>query len=168
MLTPEYLTYLFSYNQWANNRVLNDVSELSDQYLKKAQGHSWGSVRGMLVHMMGAEWIWLRRLRGQSPKALLSPSEFSAVDSIRTRWSMISGNILGFIREQDEKSLMRAILYRSTSGNPYSLKVWQVLVHVANHATHHRGELAAMFSLMNLSHVEEDWLIFFLQTDKAG
>ena len=163
MLTPEYLTYLFAYNQWANNRVLNNASELFLKDLKKKHGHSWGSIHDVLVHMMSAEWIWLRRLQGHSPKGLLSPQEFSTIESIRTRWSTIASNQLAFIRDQDEQSLMLHVSYRNTAGKAFTLKVWQILVHVANHATHHRGELAAMFAVLDAPHDEEDWLFFFLE-----
>jgi uncharacterized damage-inducible protein DinB len=34
--------------------------------------------------------------------------------------------------------------------------------HLANHGTHHRGELAAMFALLEAAHPEEDWYLYFL------
>ena len=168
MVTPQYLLQLYTYNQWANNRVLNAAAALPAEDLAREHGHSWGSVHGMLVHMMAAEWIWLRRLQGQSPKTLLQPDEFPTVESVRTRWSTISGNLFAFIREQTGRSLVQEVNYRSTSGRAYTLAAWQVLVHVANHATHHRGELAAMFSMMGVAHEEVDWVLYFLELNRSA
>lgn len=168
MVNPQYLLQLFTYNQWANTRVLDASSALSVEDLTRNQGHSWGSVHGVLVHMMAAEWIWLRRLQGQSPKSLLSPDEFPTIESVRTRWSTISGNLFAFIREQTGRSLVQEVNYRSTEGRGYTLAVWQVLVHVANHGTHHRGELAAMFALMGVPHEEEDWVFYFHEMNRRG
>ncbi len=164
MLTPDYLLQLFAYNQWANLRMLEAANSLSLQDLKRSHGHSWDSIHGVLVHMMAAEWIWLRRLQGQSPKALLSPDEFPTIEAIRMRWSTVSANIFAFIREQDAQSLQQDVHYRNTKGKPFTLTAWKILVHVANHATHHRGELAAMFAMIGAPHEEDDWLNFFMQT----
>lgn len=168
MVSPQYLLQLFTYNQWANTRTLAAAAALSPEDLARQHGHSWGSVHGVLVHMMAAEWIWLRRLQGQSPKSLLSPEEFPTVEAIRSRWSTISGNLFAYIREQSARSLGQNISFRSTAGRAYTLAAWQVLVHVANHATHHRGELAAMFALMDVSHEEEDWVFYFLEMNRGG
>lgn len=168
MLTPEYLARLFEYNRWANERVLLAAEQLSDFDLKKDQGHSWGSIHAMLVHMLSAEWIWLRRLQGHSPAGLLSAAEFPTVDAVRTRWAVIASNLFAFLHEQTPANLMQDVHYRSTEGNAYTLKTWQILVHVANHATHHRGELAAMFALLDVPHEEDDWLFYFLQTPKGN
>ncbi|MGD9093963.1 MAG: DinB family protein, partial [Anaerolineales bacterium] len=52
----------------------------------------------------------------------------------------------------------------NTIGNTYQLLTWQILAHVVNHNTHHRGELAAMFSAMGAPHHEDDWIQYFLDT----
>lgn len=165
MLTSGYLAHLFEYNRWANERVLAAAEQLRDEDLKRDHEHSWGSVHGVLVHMLSAEWLWLRRLQGHSPGGLLSADEFPTVDAIRTRWAGIASNLLAFIQVQTPVTLQQEVSYRSTEGKSYSLKAWQILVHVANHATHHRGELAAMFSLLGVPHEENDWLFYFRETN---
>jgi len=166
MLTPQYLAHLFEYNRWANEQVLEAAEQLSDEDLNRMHGHSWGSVHGMLVHMLSAEWIWLRRLQGHSPGGLLSALEFPTVNAIRTRWAGIASSLFAFIQLQTPATLLQDVQYRNTEGRPHSLKTWQILVHVANHATHHRGELAAMFALLGVSHEEDDWLYYFFKLQK--
>jgi uncharacterized damage-inducible protein DinB len=163
MVTPDYLVQLFEYNQWANARALDAAEALPTIPLMRPQGHSWGSVHALLVHMMAAEWIWMRRIRGHSPGALLDPNAFPNVPAIRARWSAVSAETLAFLHKQTHESLQSMIEYASTSGKAFSLAMWKILVHVANHATHHRGELAAMFALMEAPHLEDDWYYYFLE-----
>jgi uncharacterized damage-inducible protein DinB len=163
MVTPDYLVQLFEYNQWANARVLDVAEPLSPTQLMRPQGHSWGSVHATLVHMMAAEWIWMRRLRGHSPGALLDPATFPNVPAIRARWNAIAAETLAFLRVQTPQTLLQVVDYANTSGRPFSLAAWKIQVHVANHATHHRGELAAMYALMEVPHPEEYWYYYFLE-----
>ena len=80
---------LYRYNRWANATILNAVAPLSKDDFSRKLGGSFPSVRETLVHIMGAEWIWLRRWKGVSPPALLSAAEFPDLLSIKHRWPEI-------------------------------------------------------------------------------
>jgi uncharacterized damage-inducible protein DinB len=67
-----------------------------------------------------------------------------------------------FISAQTDESLEAVITYANFSGETFHAPVWQMLMHVANHETHHRGELAAMFALMDVPHPEEEVIQYFL------
>ena len=67
-----------------------------------------------------------------------------------------------FIGRQTDASLQEQLAYTSFSGQAFRVPLWQMLVHVPNHETHHRGELAAMFSLMKVPHPEEEVIQYFL------
>jgi uncharacterized damage-inducible protein DinB len=68
------------------------------------------------------------------------------------------------IAEQTDESLLRPITYTNPKGETFTLPLWQMMVQPPNHNTHHRGELAAMFALMNVSHPEEEIVQYFLIT----
>ncbi len=55
--------------EWANGLALNATAELSDESLCRDFGIGHGSIFGTLLHMAGAEWIWLERWHGRSPAA---------------------------------------------------------------------------------------------------
>jgi uncharacterized damage-inducible protein DinB len=67
-----------------------------------------------------------------------------------------------FIQAQTEESLQARLTYSNFSGETFSVPLYQMLMHVANHETHHRGELAAMFALMDVPHPEEEVIQYFL------
>lgn len=158
----EYLQHLYDYNAWANQQAIAAAEGLSDEQLHRAQGHSWGSVHGVLLHMLNAEWIWLQRWQGNSPEAFLTVEEFPTLTAIQIRWNSLEAELRSFLHQQTAESLQSEIAYTNTRGETFHLPLWQMVVHVANHNTHHRGELAAMFALLNTPHAEEDWLHYFL------
>src|SRR5439155_24582247 len=80
---------LYRYNRWANATILKAVAPLSAEDFSRKLGGSFPSVRETVVHIMGAEWIWLRRWKAVSPPALLSAAEFPDLISIKLKWSDI-------------------------------------------------------------------------------
>ena len=61
------IRHLFDYTEWANALTLNAAAELSDEDLRRDFKISHCSIFATLLHMAGAEWIWLERWQGRSP-----------------------------------------------------------------------------------------------------
>ena len=161
MELKEYLQNLYEYNYWANKRYLAVAETLTEEQLFRKQGHSWDSVHAVLVHMMNSERMWPQRWRGgQGP--FLDPKDFLDVAAIRAYWLDVEKNLRAFVAEQTEDSLLGPISYTNLKGQTYTLPLWEMVVQPPNHNTHHRGELAAMFALMNIPHPEEEIVQYFL------
>ena len=158
-----YLTQLYDYNYWANQRSLSVAAGLSEEKLFRDHAQGWGNVHHTLVHIMSAEWIWLQRWQGQSPRSHLPWEDYPTVEALRNRWAALEDEMRRFVAAQTPGSLQRGVTYANTKGIAYTLELWQLMVHVANHGTHHCGELAAMFALMDVPHPEEDWYFYFLE-----
>ena len=67
-----------------------------------------------------------------------------------------------FVDRQTEESLLKEIHYTNFAGLALHVPLWQMLMHVPNHETHHRGELAGMFALMEVPHPEDEVIQYFL------
>src|SRR5260370_5243722 len=63
---------LYEYDRWANNRVLQAVSGLSDEQFTRDLGGSFRSVRDTLVHIVGGEWGWLTYWNEPNPSPTLA------------------------------------------------------------------------------------------------
>lgn len=161
MQLKQYLEHLYDYNYWANKRYLSVAEMLTEEQLFRKQGHSWDSVHAVLVHMMSSEQMWPQRWRGEAG-TFLDPKEFPTVASIRQSWAGIEKNMRTFLAAQNDESLLNVVTYTNPKGETFSLPLWQMMAHVPNHNTHHRGELAAMFALMGIAHPEEEVVQYFL------
>jgi uncharacterized damage-inducible protein DinB len=160
-----YFQQAFDYDSWANRRVLDAAKALPEEQLFRQQGHSWDSIHGVLLHIMNAQWIWLRRWQGESPKAFFKPAEFPTLASVELKWAQVEAEMRAFLASQTSSSLEQEIAYANTSGKSFRLPLWQMMAHVINHGTHHRGELAAMFATLNAPHPEDEWSQYFLTTN---
>ena len=152
--------YLFEYNNWANGKILDAVSHLSPELFLKDLHSSHRSVRDTLSHILAAEWIWLERWKGTSPKALLDPAEFPTAESVRRKLSQVESERAEFINGLTEESLAQPITYTNTKGEQWTYQLGQMLQHVANHSSYHRGQVTTMLRQLGVEPAPVDLLVF--------
>jgi uncharacterized damage-inducible protein DinB len=151
---------LYEYNRWANAQVLDAVSALTPEQFTQDLSNSHRCVRDTLTHILAAEWIWLRRWHGVSPKALLNPADFPDIDSLRTRWAEVERGQTEFIASLTDESLQRVIAYINTKGEEWKYPLGQMMQHVVNHSSYHRGQVTTMLRQVGATAVPLDFLVF--------
>jgi uncharacterized damage-inducible protein DinB len=132
-------------------------------------GISHKSIFGTLLHMAGAEWIWLERWNGRSPakdKAWLSWTTDSCADlaMLKGRWRDLIDRRTQFISELDEERLNAELAFKLLSGDPSSMRLVDQMQHVANHATLHRGQIVGMIRQLSIEPPSTD-LLFYLRRE---
>jgi uncharacterized damage-inducible protein DinB len=145
---------LYDYNAWANTRILDTAAELSREQLLAPGGASFESVRDTLVHTMAAQWLWLERWLGRSPRAFPEAS-FTDLAAIRARWDEIERATQVFVAALDDGKLAADVTYTNFQGETWTYPLWQQMTHQVNHGTQHRSEAAAL--LTHLGH-SPGWL----------
>lgn len=152
---------LYEYNRWANARILDAASRLTPEQFTKDLRSSHRSVRDTLAHVMSVELIYFKRWLGTSPKAMLAPSDFPTISLLRARWAEVEREQADFVSNVTEESLKTTIAYVNTKGEAWSYSLWQIMVHVVNHSTYHRGQVTTMLRQLGAEPVATDFLIFY-------
>lgn len=152
---------LYDYNPWANAQVLYAVSRLNTEQFTRDFENSFRSVRETLVHILSAEWIWLERWKGTSPKSMLAAQELTNVEAIKTRWGKVESERVEFIRSLNPERLQTVISYLNTRVQIFAYPLWQMMVHVVNHSTYHRGQITTLVRQVGARPVATDLLLFF-------
>jgi uncharacterized damage-inducible protein DinB len=156
---------MYRYNSWATARVLDAVSPLGEADFTRDLKNSYGSIRDTLTHMVWAEWIWLERLKGVSPRTVFSPAEFPTVDSLRERFHAVATERSVFLDELTGERLNEVIEYQNLKGETWRYPLWQALHHVVNHATYHRGQVTTMLRQLGAEPLATDFLVYY---DEGG
>ena len=156
MLDKDDAFRLLDYTVWANHRVMRAVATVSVEEFKRDLGSSHGGIRGTLTHMMGAEWIWLERFKGLSPTRLLDEGEFPDIVALRDRWTVIEEHRQAWFSALPAKDLAATVRYQNTAGTPFEAPLWQLLQHVVNHASYHRGQVVTLLRLVGARPVSTD------------
>ena len=143
-MTAKELQLLFDYHYWARDRILEAVAPLTPEQLTRDMGNSFRSIRDTLVHTYAAEWVWRERWLGTSPTALLPPDMFPDVAALRSAWVGTEGQVRTILDHLDESGVNRVFEYKLLNGQPGATVLWQVMQHVVNHASYHRGQVTTM------------------------
>lgn len=152
---------LYDYNFWATRRIAGAAGKLTQAQFTASTPLSWGSVRDVLTHVLGAEWIWrVRCQEGQAPPKLLDPAEFPTLEALLARWAVEEAAMRGYLASLTDAELNAPITYRNTAGKPFTAVLWQILVHVVNHGTQHRAEVAHVLTSLGHSPGDIDLILF--------
>jgi uncharacterized damage-inducible protein DinB len=110
--------------------------------------------------MLGAEWLWLQRWKGVSPSRLLDESEFGDLLILRDRWTLIEQHRADWFANLRDDALAGPVTYRNTEGREFTEPLWELVQHVANHATYHRGQVAIMLRMLGAAPIATDLLLW--------
>jgi len=149
------------YHKWATERVLSKCLELSADQLAQDLNVSFGSIYGTIAHLYQADSVWLNRLLGL-PSG--TPADYSAPGctfELRDAWLPVQDKILAFAEGLGEDEWQRELSYKTFSGVPYQTPIWQMVLHVVNHGTHHRGQLTAMLRQLSIKPENLDLIAYY-------
>jgi uncharacterized damage-inducible protein DinB len=167
MRMVEEIRELYAYNRWANRAVLAACGRLDAEELTRDLKSSFPSVLATLVHILSAEWIWLERWQGSSPKAMPERWRTFGLDALTEQWREVEHGQIAFLERLTETALESEIAYRSLAGEGYQAPLWQLLRHVPNHSTYHRGQVVTMLRQLGATAPATDLVLFYRERAAA-
>lgn len=162
----EAMRELYGYNHWATERVLDAAAGLTPEQWLAPGTAGRGSVRDTLVHLVSAQMRWLAWWDGShSPeeayRIVLDPTDYPDLATVRAVWTESDQAIRAFVDGLSDVDANRDITTTLRDGRVFRLPLWQMMLHVANHGTQHRSEVAAMLTGFGHSPGDLDSLVYF-------
>ncbi len=152
------LLKLLDYQRWAISKTLDSVAKLTDEQLHRDLGSSFKSVFETLVHLHGADRAWLGRIQGQSPSRP-NPADYPSLEVLREAWEVVFDGWKTTVTKLENPKQM--IHYKSYDGSPFSSSLEEIVKHVVNHGTYHRGQVVAMQRMLGGEAVGTDLISFY-------
>jgi uncharacterized damage-inducible protein DinB len=131
----------YDYNVWADQRLVTAAGELAADELNRDFGTADKSVLGTLVHVFGAERLWIGRFQREARPTFLTPADFDLA-VLQNDWPLLHERWRNWLRQADEEFVVADFDYHDMKGHPWRQPLWQLVLHVVNHGTHHRGQAA--------------------------
>jgi uncharacterized damage-inducible protein DinB len=150
-----YFRQLARYNTWANERIYAAAAELSDAERKAKRPSFFGSIHATLNHILVGDRVWMSRLTAKPGGPLPSkPDEIRSLDQelygnfneLRAARVKEDARIADAVGRYKDADLNRNLDYASMAGEERHTPLAQVLAHVFNHQTHHRGQVHGLLS----------------------
>jgi len=165
-MTPEECRTLLAYDAWANERAYHACTALAPEQFTRALGSSFSSVRDTLVHIFGAQWIWLERFHGRTPAGLPPPETYADLAAVRARGAEVQRDLLNYVNGLSAADLARDFEYRNFKGGIFQNPRWQILQQLANHGTYHRGQVTTLLRQLGAKPATTDLIVFY--RERAG
>jgi uncharacterized damage-inducible protein DinB len=148
-MTVENFRQLAAYNHWANLRLYGAALDMPEELYRRPTGVFFGSLHGTLNHLLLTDRIWLKRLTGQGehPDRLNATLYDHRQDLVRARMAE-DARLNDVVAAYTDADLAKAVAYQTTSGKPYAQALQDILLHLFNHQTHHRGQAHACCSIL--------------------
>lgn len=164
-MDPDTLHTLMTYHYWAMDKVLDAAANVDASELSKPVGLSQGSVLTVLTHVLSAERIWHSRAQhGTTPNKLLT-TPFADIESLHTAWNGERTAMLAYLSTLNRDDLEAPVTYSLLSGATHTNRVWEILMQIVNHGTHHRAEVIG--ALRNLGHSpgNTDFILYLMKRE---
>jgi uncharacterized damage-inducible protein DinB len=135
------------YSAWASNRMLEAAGKLTEEELNRDFKTSDKCVVSTLAHAFAADRIWLQRIHGNVQNTFIDDND-RRLGTLKTEWPALQQRWKDWAGPLSDQDVVKKISYKDLKGNPYESPLWQILLHVVNHATHHRGQVSGFLRAM--------------------
>ena len=146
----EFFLRMLAYNNWANRRALDSIAGLDGN---DDQPRRW------FAHILGAQKLWLLRIQGSNLSGAevwpdLSFEECLALDAeMELKWGE-------YLQNMDEKERTRTVAYTNSKGDSFANTVDEIVTHMFNHGTYHRGQIATKVRELGGTPAATDFIVY--------
>ena len=140
-----------NYGLWATNRIFDATEQLDAAHLSVPGHAGHGSIHDTLRHMMEVYLRWYSWFDGSLPpdearRLTIDPASVPDLAALRQRWNEITSRTSMFVKNVSGDVLAQPMLVETPWMPSKQVPLWQLMLHVANHETKHRSEVAAMLT----------------------
>jgi uncharacterized damage-inducible protein DinB len=166
MKMKELLKQYAAYSIWASQKIMDILVSLpADQQLALLPS-SFTSLYKTVLHMWDAESIWWQRMKLH--ERIIRPS-----DNFKGSMKDVSDGLINqskqwedWIASASELSIEHVFQYQTTEGQQFKQPVWQMLLHVFNHGSYHRGQLINMLRQLGVEKLPATDFIIWSRSKK--
>ncbi|TNE58314.1 MAG: DNA polymerase [Bacteroidetes bacterium] len=163
MLTQDLLIDFSRYNHWANDRMIHWLRSKPAGILMTETSSSFPSIYATLLHIWGAEDIWLRRLKGASPTDFIANTFRGSKEDLFAGLLGNSQAFTDFLISAGPVFFEEKLAYQNTKGQAFHTPNPQVALHCLQHSTYHRGQIVTMGRSLGLTDPPQTDYIAYLR-----
>lgn len=155
------LVQLSAYNSWANQKLLDAVLLLPPEKFIQEMPSSFSSLQKTILHMWDAESIWWQRLRLQ--EQVIAPSKDFSGTAKELANGLSNQNKLWheWILGASDASINHVFQYYNSKKEHFKSPAYQVIIHVFNHGTYHRGQIVNMLRQLGVEKIPQtDFIVW--------
>ena len=146
----ELLKQMAAFNVWASQRIVDVILTLPEEKQKAEIPSSFNSLYKTILHMWDAESIWWQRMKMQERIVRPSDNASPATKDVIGGLMQQSRQWESWVNNASDLSFEHVFQYYTSKKEHVKQPIWQMLTHVFNHGTYHRGQLITMLRQLGI------------------
>ncbi len=151
---------LHAYHHWAMEKIFYELENFSEEEFTRDLGEGTSSVRDKICHIIAADTIWLDRIEGLETK-FMDSSFFPSIQTTKKYFLEAKTRFEKILTGLNEANSYRKISFKNKKGDLIEFQINEILLHVVNHGTYHRGQLASLIRRIKGKPPTTDLIEFF-------
>ena len=143
-----YFLKLYHYNAWSNNRVLNCI---------KRQTVGDEKILTIMGHIVAAQFLWLHRIKGLPPPDVKLWGTYT-LDQLLVMAEDAGKKWIDFVESTEDFD--RELTYRNYLNEPYTNNVEMIMIHLVNHSSYHRAQIAMLLRQKGFEPINTDFITY--------
>ena len=157
------LSQYAAYNLWANQRIIEVINNLSDEQTERHIESSFNGIQKTLLHLWDVESIWWQRLKLTETQVWQSDNYTGSLMELTNNLQAQSKQWKEWIDIATEAALEHEFIYRNSKKDQFKQPVYEMLMHLFNHQTYHRGQIVTLIRQVGEPNIPNTDLISFLR-----
>lgn len=159
-MNPSELLDLVAYTEWATAQLTAALRAVPDAERRRRDESAFGSLLGTFAHLIAAEWVWVERWKGTSPSAPPAWVGESSFDELVEQLHHVEQERATLLRALDAPSIAQPMSYRTFAGQEQSNPIGDLVRHVVNHGTYHRGQISMRIRQLGHRPPSTDYIVW--------
>lgn len=147
----EILVQFAAYNLWANQRLIKPINSIEAGLTEQQINSSFGSIKFTLRHLKDVEWIWWQRMK--LVESIIVDEKDQSVEEVLKELVNYSQLWLEWVEKSTVVAFEHEFVYRNTKKEQFKQPIFQMLLHLFNHQTYHRGQLVTMLRQVGVTKI---------------
>ncbi len=147
--------------KWADDIYFGLPAQFPAGKAEEDTGISFQSFTGTLQHIYKAELLWFRRVQNDLYPKIGDITIPDHIEQWQELWNGLHFAWIRWAETIEESGWEETVIHRTTSGSEMQLPRWQVIMHLVNHGSYHRGQLASLMRQAGLRPPSTDLIAFY-------
>ncbi|CCQ96509.1 Nuclease inhibitor [[Clostridium] ultunense Esp] len=150
----EHLLELLGYHDWATRKILNHLAKLPSHLYRESMVSVFPSLSQVVNHLYDVDQIWYARINKDFQRV---ERDLDNIRNALSAFESLHHEMVSFVRTQDPRM---TIHYRNSKGESFTNRLEEIIHHIVNHGTYHRGNIAAMLRQLGQTGVSTDYIYY--------
>jgi uncharacterized damage-inducible protein DinB len=153
------------YHQWANKRLLGHMETLPAAIWDRQIQSVFPTIRETFVHILEVDRLWYKRLAGHDELQRTEEVLYRPED-VKQAFEQIFHKLMEYVESLETMDVL--VEYRNSKGETFRNQACEVIQHLVNHGTYHRGNISSMLKEMGQKGISTDFIFYLRENEKRG